>query len=196
MLTFKICRALGLSALAVCCGLLAKPAFAVGEQGVGPGAPYAAPQAAPQAAPSLDPAAISAARELFRVTKFSRDVDKGVRDIYAELVKLAPAAHAGTVRDLEKQIVDQVSPRKKELVGRLVSLYARSFTIEELNAAIAQAQLPQAARVESPAFARYTQKREKLIARQSQIAEKWGQQLAKDMGQALDAELQRRGIQL
>ena len=147
--------------------------------------------AGPALAQSPAPDAMTAARELV-TTMRTADQFKAIMPVIIQNLKPAIVQNRPEVaRDLDAVMplmLEGMSARVNEIVDEITALYARTFSVEELNAITAF--------YRSPVGQKFLLKLPAITQESMVIGQKFGQSVASEMQERIVEELRKRGHKL
>jgi uncharacterized protein len=147
--------------------------------------------AGPAPAQSPAPDAMTAARELV-TTMRTADQFKAIMPVIIQNLKPAIVQNRPEVaRDLDAVMplmLEGMSARVNEIVDEITALYARTFSVEELNAITAF--------YRSPVGQKFLLKLPAITQESMVIGQKFGQSVASEMQERIVEELRKRGHKL
>jgi hypothetical protein len=142
-----------------------------------------------QKAPESDPAAVFAARELMNVAGATRQFDAVVPALVQQMMAIfiqQQPAHEKTIREAFQGIAVRMSARKEELIGEIAKLYAKQFSVAELQEL-------------TKFFAdgvgkRYVDKQLVILPQSMAIGQQWGARIGREVDEEMRKELRKRGV--
>jgi len=145
---------------------------------------------AQQAAPP-DEEKLVASRALLDATGFAKQFDVVVPRMSQQLAQIfikQKPDNAAEITDVFGKLVERFAQRKQELYEKLAVLYARRLPLEDMR------ELTRF--YTSPVGTRFITMMPELTAEAMQIGQVWGEGIGRELGEAAQRELKKRGIDL
>lgn len=142
-----------------------------------------------QKAPDADPAAIAAARQLMDAAGATRQFDAVVPALVHQMTSIfiqQQPAHQETIREAFAGVAVRMSERKDELLVEIAKLYARQFTLAELQ------ELTQF--FTSDVGKRFVDKQLVILPESMVIGQRWGERIGREVDAEMRKELRKRGV--
>ncbi len=138
---------------------------------------------------AVDPAAVRAARQLMTITGAERSFESILAVMRAQITLVVVQQNPGKekqVREILKPIMEDAARRKEEVVSQAARLYAKQFTVAEMNEISAFYKTP---------IGRKLVARLPVIMQESiRIGQEWGQKLGADIINRFKEEARKRGL--
>jgi hypothetical protein len=143
---------------------------------------------APAPAPAQSPEALAAAKDLM-TTMRSADQFKSIMPSLMKALKPAVAQNRPEVeRDFDALVpvlLEAMNARVGEILDKVAAVYARNFTVAELNEV--------AAFYRGPTGQKFVQKLPSVMQESMAVGQQFGQQIAAELQQRMIQELRKKG---
>ncbi len=149
--------------------------------------------AAAAKAEKIDPARLEAARKLIRTTTSDRLIDQvlnmATSQVTMLMIRMKPEKKKEITEIMHKIASEMKSSRRKqELYEKIARIYARHFTVDEMNKLIAF--------YETPVGRKFIQKMPEVMLESQKAGMEWGRAVAQEMFRRAREEAKKKGIEL